>query len=79
MVTDMEKRRDAEIERKEYLERRREVLRPLVRTLEVPALTRDVLTAVVDKIYWYDGVLEVLVKGEEFLCDDEPESLVNID
>ena len=38
-----------------------------------------VLTAVVDKIYWYDGVLEVLVKGEEYLEDEEPESLVNID
>ena len=40
--------------------------------LELPVLTRDVLTAVVDKIYWYDGALEVLVKGEKFLCDDEP-------
>ena len=79
MVTDMEKRRDAEIERKEYLERRREVLRPLVRTLELPELTRDALTAVVNKIYWYDGVLEVLVKGEEYLGGVEPESLVNID
>ena len=79
MVTDMEQRRDAEIERKEYLERRQEVLGPLVRTLELPELTRDVLTAVVDKIYWYDGVLEVLVKGEEYLEDEEPESLINID
>ena len=33
----------------------------------MPELTRDVLTAVVDKIYWYDEVLEVLVKGEEYL------------
>ena len=38
-----------------------------------------VLTAVVDKIYWYDRVLEVLVKGEEYLGGDEPETLVNID
>lgn len=53
------------------------MLRPLVAMLDKPELTRDALTAVVDKIYWYDGVLEVLVKGEEFL--DEPESLVNID
>jgi len=75
MVTDMEKRRDAEIERKEYLERRREVLRPLVRTLELPELTRDALTAVVDKIYWYDGVLEVLVKGEEYLKSKELEEM----
>lgn len=79
MVTDLEKRRDAEIERKEYLERRQEVLKPLVGTLNKPELMRDVLTAVVDKIYWYDRVLEVLVKGEEFLCDDEPETLINID
>lgn len=75
----MEKRRDAEIERKEYLERRREVLRPLVAMLDKPELTRDALTAVVDKIYWYDGVLEVLVKGEEYLGGEEPESLINID
>lgn len=27
----------------------------------------------------YDGVLEVLVKGEEYLEGDEPRSLVNID
>ena len=74
-----EKRRDAEIERKEYLERRQEVLGPLVRTLELPELTRDALTAVVDKIYWYDGVLEVQVKGEEYLGGEEPESLINID
>ena len=40
---------------------------------------RDALTAVVDKIYWYDGVLEVLVKGEEYLRGEEPESLINID
>ena len=79
MVTDMEKRRDAEIERKEYLERRREVLKPLVAVLDKPELTRDVLTAVVDKIYWYDGVLEVMVKGEEYLGGEEPESLINID
>ena len=79
MVTDMEKRRDAEIERKEYLERRREVLRPLVAVLNKPELTRDALTAVVDKIYWYDGALEVLVKGEEYLGGEEPESLINID
>jgi hypothetical protein len=79
MVTDMEKRRDAEIERKEYLERRREVLRPLVRTLELPELTREVLMDVVDKIYWYDGVLEVQVKGEEYLGGEGAESLVNID
>jgi len=26
----------------------------------------------VDKIYWYDGVLEVLVKGEEYLGGEEP-------
>lgn len=55
------------------------MLGPLVRMLELPELTRDVLTAVVDKIYWYDGVLEVLVKGEEYLEGDEPRSLVNID
>ena len=47
--------------------------------LDKPELTRDALTAVVDKIYWYDGVLEVLVKGEEYLEDEEPESLINID
>ena len=75
MVTDMEQRRDAEIERKEYLERRREVLGPLVRTLELPELTRDVLTAVVDKIYWYDGELEVLVKGEEYLKFKDTEEM----
>ena len=45
----------------------------------MPELTRDVLTAVVDKIYWYDGVLEVLVKGEEYLEGEEPETLINID
>lgn len=55
------------------------MLGPLVRTLELPELTRDVLPAVVDQIYWYDGTLEVLVKGEEYLEDEEPESLINID
>ncbi len=29
--------------------------------------------------YWYDGALEVLVKGEEYLGGEEPESLINID
>ncbi len=28
--------------------------------------------AVVDRIYWYDGALEVLVKGEEYLGGEEP-------
>lgn len=69
---DLEKRRDAEIERKEYLERRQEVLRPLVAVLNKPELTRDVLMAVVDRIYWYDGALEVMVKGEEYLGGEEP-------
>ena len=30
-------------------------------------------------LYWYDGVLEALVKGEKCLCDDKPGTLVNID
>ncbi len=38
MKADLEKRRDAEIERKEYLERRQEVLRPLVAVLNKPEL-----------------------------------------
>ena len=42
-------------------------------------MTRDVLTAVVDKIYWYDGALEVLVKGEKYLGGEGAESLINID
>ncbi len=75
MKADLEKRRDAEIERKEYLERRRKVLKPLVAVLDKPELTRDVLTAVVDKIYWYDGVLEVMVKGEEYLKSKELEEM----
>ena len=79
MKADLEKRRDAEIERREYLERRQEVLRPLVAVLNKPELTRDILMAVVDRIYWYDGALEVLVKGEEYLGGEGAESLINID
>ena len=35
--------------------------------------------SVVNKIYWYDEVLVVLLKEEEYLEGDEPGSLVNID
>ena len=55
------------------------MLRPLVAILDKPELTRDVLMAVVDRIYWHDGALEVLVKGEEYLGGEGAESLVNID
>ena len=34
-----------------------------------------VLMAVVDKIYWYDGALEVQVKGEEHLKSKELEEM----